>query len=120
MVRFSIFIVKRRWWILAFWLVAAILIVSLSPKLSSVESNDQSSFLPKSYESIKALNVANQISKHSQDATDLIVFKNKNGQSLSQSDIHVVNEIGAALANKHLPHIASVSPNAQLSPNQKV
>src|SRR6266567_2449646 len=55
------FIVKNRWWVLLVWVVAAAGIVTLSPSLSSVESNDESTFLPKSYESIKAADVAKKI-----------------------------------------------------------
>lgn len=129
---FGDFVAKRRWWILAFWLIAAVLIVSLSPSLSSVESNDQSSFIPKSYESIKAIDIANKVSPHSQDATDLIVFKNKNGQPLSQTDTAVIDEIGATLFNigdrggsmngSRASHtkIAISTANAQVSPDHKV
>lgn len=115
------FIVKRRWWILLIWVVAAVAIVSFSPKLSSVESNDQSSFLPKSYESIKAFNTADKISPEAKDATDIVVFKNKNGQPLSAADRRAVAAVVATVANKHLPHVATVSTSAeQLSPNRKI
>jgi putative drug exporter of the RND superfamily len=118
--KFSNFITKYRWWVLGFWLVAAVLIVTLSPSLSSVESNDQSSFLPKGYESIKALDAVKKVSPHSQDATDLIVFKNKSGQPLSATDVKVIGEVAAALANKHLSHVSAILPNAvQVSPDHK-
>jgi RND superfamily putative drug exporter len=120
MKRYANFIVAKRWWVLAVWLVAAALIVSLSPSLGSVESNDQSSFLPKSYESIKAINIAKKVSPHSQDATDLIVFKNKNGQALSSTDKNVIGEIAATLFNKHLLHVTDVGDTPQYSPNHKV
>ena len=127
MERLGKFIVAKRWWVVAVWLVAAILVVSLSPKLSSVESNDENNFIPKSYESVKALDAAKKVSPHSQDATDLIVFKNKNGQPLSKTDVTVINEIGGTLSNlahhvingQSLPHVAEVSANAQVSPNHK-
>jgi putative drug exporter of the RND superfamily len=119
--KFAIFIIKHRWWILAMWVVAAVLIVSLSPRLSSVESNNENNFIPKSYESIKALNVAKQLSAHSQDATDLIVFKNSSGQALNKTDILVIKEISVVLTNKHLPHIIGINPLAmQISPNGKI
>jgi putative drug exporter of the RND superfamily len=119
--KFSIFIIKRRWWVLAFWLIAAVLIVSLSPSLSSVESNDQNSFIPKKYESIKALTVAQQISPHSQNASDFIAFKNKSGRALSKADMKTISRTASALADKHLPHVASVTTGPQqLAPNRKV
>src|SRR5438552_473601 len=102
------FIVKWRWWVLLTWVVAAVLIVSLSPKLSSVESNDQSSFLPKTYESIKAFDVAGKVSPEAKDATDIIVFKAKSGQPLTAADQQAVKTIVTAVADKHLSHVVTV------------
>jgi RND superfamily putative drug exporter len=119
--KLGIFIVKRRWWILAFWLVAAVLIVSLSPKLSSVESNDQSSFLPKGYESVEAINVAKQISSDSQNATDSIVFKQTSGQALSAANQQTIANVVKTVAGEHLSHIASITAyTKELSPNKKI
>jgi RND superfamily putative drug exporter len=121
MKRFSEFIVKNRWWVIGVWLIAAILIVSLSPSLSSVESNDQSSFLPKGYESVEAINIAKKLSKNSQDATDFIVFKNTTGQQLSRSDIQTINIVVATLSNKDMAHVLSVTTSPmELAPNRTV
>lgn len=121
MERLGKFIVAKRWWVLAVWLVAAIAIAMLSPSLGSVESNNESSFLPKNYESVQAGNAAKKVSPHSQDATDLIVFKNKSGTRLSATDLQTIDKAAAAVATKHLPHVEVVSASpAQLSPNRKV
>ncbi|HEY1835286.1 MAG TPA: MMPL family transporter [Candidatus Saccharimonadales bacterium] len=121
MERFGNFIVKKRWWVLAVWLVAAIAIAMVSPALSSVESNNESSFLPKNYESVQANDAAKKVSPHSQDATDLIVFKNKSGTRLSAADLQTINKAANAVAAKHLPHVAVVTASPrQLSPNGKV
>src|SRR5882724_7870325 len=98
MKRFAEFVVRRRWWILATWLVAAILIVGLSPTLTSVESNDQSSFLPKGYESIEAINTSKKISPHSQDATDLVVFTTSSGKALTAADKQAITSATKAVA----------------------
>lgn len=121
MEKFANFIVKRRWWIIAVWLLAATLIVSLSPSLSSVESNDQSSFLPKSYESVEAINVAKKISPNSQDGTDIVVFENKSGQALSLADREIISNAVQTLSARHLPHVLSIiTSSKQLAPNHKV
>lgn len=119
--RFGDFVTAKRWWILAVWLIAAVAIVMLSPSLSSVESNDQSSFLPKDYESVKAIEAGKQISPQSQDATDMIVFKNTSGTVLSATDMQVIGRTVQTLNGKHLSHIAAVitSPQ-QVAPNHKV
>jgi RND superfamily putative drug exporter len=121
MEKFSNFIVKRRWWIIAVWIIAAGLIVSLSPSLSSVESNDQSSFLPKGYESVEAINVAKKISPNSQDGTDIAVFQNKSGQSLSAADQALIKKTVQNLSGQHLSHVLSITTNShELAPNHKV
>ncbi len=122
MERLANFIVKNRWWIVGLWVVAGIAIVTLSPSLASVESNDESSFLPKGYESIEAINTAKKISPHSQDATDLIVFKNKSGKALSANDQQKIGDVVSALQMDRLSHVANVSTSLvlQISPNRKV
>lgn len=121
MQKFANFIVRRRRWVIAVWLLAAILIVILSPSLSSVESNDQSSFLPKGYESIEAINVAKKISPDSQNATDTIVFESKSGQALSAADRQTIDNVVKTLSAKHLQHVLSITTGPeQLAPNGKV
>jgi RND superfamily putative drug exporter len=121
MERFSNFIIKQRWWILVIWLVAAALIVSLSPSISSVESNNESSFLPKGYESVKAIQVAEKLSPNSQDGTDIIVFENSSGTKLTKLDQATINSVVKSLNAAHLNHVAAIVTSAQeLSPNGKV
>lgn len=121
MKRFSEFIAAKRWWIVAVWVVAAVLIVVLSPSLASVESNDQSSFLPKDYESIKALNAAKQISSQTQNATDVAVFRRASGGALTPADQQVINRIASTLTVQRLPAISAVITGPQqLAPNHQV
>jgi RND superfamily putative drug exporter len=121
MKRFANFIVKNRWWVIVTWIVAAILIVSLSPSISSVESNDQTGFIPGSYESIKAFNIAKQLPPTSQDAIDLIVFKSKITKTLSPADIQTIESIVRNISAQHLAHILTVTTSLQqLAPNRQV
>jgi RND superfamily putative drug exporter len=121
MERFSNFIVKNRWWVLAFWLLAAILIGTLSPSISSVESNNESSFLPKGYESVEAINVAKKLSTTSQDGTDIIVFENKTDTPISSSDQQTIKNVLQTISSEHLSHVSSLTTSSeQLSPNHKV
>jgi len=119
--QFSNFIVRIRWWAIAIWILAAVLIVVLSPSLSSVESNNQSSFLPKSYESVQAIDIAKKLSSSSQDATDLIVFTNNSGQSLSAADTQTVGRVVGIVDAEHIPHVLSVTTDSKdIAPNHKV
>jgi RND superfamily putative drug exporter len=47
--RLGKFITRNRWWVIGVWVVLAIVITTFSPKLSSVTSSDQTSFLPGKY-----------------------------------------------------------------------
>lgn len=49
------FVVRRAWWIILAWVIAAGAVISLAPKLTS--SSDEASFLPDHYESIRAADV---------------------------------------------------------------
>jgi RND superfamily putative drug exporter len=114
----GLFIVKRRWWVVATWVIAAILIVGFSPALSSIESNDQSAFLPSNYESVKADNIAKQFSKHSDAPTDIIVFKNTAGTKLTTAQKQTITQVVHEVNNQHLAHVISVTTNSQqLAPN---
>jgi len=114
------FIVKRRWWVVGIWIVAAIIIVSLSPKLSTIESDDQSSFLPNTYESVKAGEVASKISDNVEAPTDIILFKSTTSALLSQQDQATIAAIVSDLNGKKIEHVVSVQTSPeQLSPNSK-
>jgi putative drug exporter of the RND superfamily len=115
------FVVRRAWWIIATWVIAAGLIIGLSPTLSSVESNDQSSFVPGSYESVKATNVATKLNPKSSGANDIIVFQNTAHGNLTASDQQQISQIVNSLQAAHLPHIQSVVTSSQeISPNHTV
>jgi RND superfamily putative drug exporter len=119
--KFAGVVVKRRWWILATWLIAAIIIVGLAPPLTSIESNDQSSFLPKSYESVKASDVAKNLSSDDSDApTDIIVFRTQSGAALNDTQLDTVDDIVSNLNQAHLGQVKSVTTSPeQLAPSKK-
>jgi RND superfamily putative drug exporter len=106
-------VVRRRWWVLAVWLIAAIAIVGLSPGIATIESDDQTSFLPSSYESVKAQNIAQQVSKQSNAPTDIIVFKNKAGTALTATQQSQITAIVHTVENQHLAHVSSVTTSQQ-------
>jgi RND superfamily putative drug exporter len=115
------FIVKRRWWVIGVWVIAAVLIVSLAPAISTIESNNQSSFLPSNYESVKASNIANKVSPEANAASDIIVFQAKSGQTLTSADQKEVKSIVTTLNTKHLALVKTIVTSTQeLSPNKKV
>ena len=113
------FIVKRRWWIVAFWLIAAITIVSLSPKITSIQSSDQSTFLPSSYESVKAGKLAKQLSKQSDAPTDLILFKHSDGSKLTTADQQQIKQIITRVMQQKIGHVSTITNSRQLLSKDK-
>jgi RND superfamily putative drug exporter len=120
MKKFGEFIVKWRWLVAAVWLVATVLIVSFAPSLSSIESDNQSSFLPDSYESVQASKLAKTMSKDSEAASDIVVFKEKSGKALSAADLTKIQQVVEKLSAKHLSHVESFTTSSQqLAPSKK-
>ncbi len=119
--KFANFIVKRRWWVVAIWIIAAVAIVGLSPSIASIQSNDQSSFLPSKYESVQASKVAKEISKQSDAPTDIIVFKNASGTALTDAEQQQVTTVVNGLSAKNIAHVDSVkTSDMQLSKDKTV
>lgn len=114
------FIVKRRWWVLTVWVIAAVLIVSLSPKLASIESNDQSNFLPDTYESVQASEVAKKMSANDQAPTDIIVFTPTSGATLTEGQLQKIDEVVAGLSAQRMDRVESVTTSPeQIAPSLK-
>jgi len=84
--RLARFVVAHRRWVIAAWLIAAVAIVPFSPKLGDVTNSDESSFLPDSYESKQADDLARQAFPEQAGATALLVFKRADGRPLTASD----------------------------------
>jgi len=120
MQKFGDFITKRRRWILATWIVAAIIIVGLSPAISTIESNDQSKFLPEISASIQAAKIAKNVTGNSVAPTDVIIFQDKNGKALSSQELSTVTATVKKLSNQHINRVDSIvtSPE-QLSQNKQ-
>lgn len=114
------FVVKRRWWIISGWLLAAGLLIALAPPISQIESNDQSSFLPPNYESVQAANAATQISGQKQTGpTDIVIFSTKSGQKMTAQAKQVVADAVKQLNAKHISGVAMVvTSQQQVAPNQ--
>ena len=50
--RIGDFVVRRAWWVIGAWLIAAAAIIGTAPAMTA--QTDESAFLPKHYESIQA------------------------------------------------------------------
>ncbi|MFC0007351.1 MMPL family transporter [Micromonospora siamensis] len=102
--RLGRFVVRRAWWVIAGWLLAALAIVFTAPSLSDITSADQESFLPKSYESVQATELAKKAFPQQATATASIVVKRADGQPLTEADQTKVGELAQTLKAKDIAH----------------
>ncbi len=88
-------VTRFRWYVVAFWVVASALCAVFGPGLSS--TSDNSEFLPKHYESIRALEVQEREFPGQGNPGAILVFTREDGGKLAAADSAKVAEIMAAL-----------------------
>jgi RND superfamily putative drug exporter len=114
-------VIARPWWIIASWIVAGVLVVLLSPQLVTFTSNNNSSFLPSSYESVQAQAVAAKYFPSDAGASGTIVVNATNDGVLTTADQQKVDALAVSLTDDKISSVESVTTSAlYLSPNQKV
>jgi RND superfamily putative drug exporter len=114
-------VVKHPWRIVAAWLVAVVVLGAVAPKLADVVNGDQTSFLPSSYESVRADALARHLFPSAANATAALVVKRADGQPLSPADLARTTALAAALQHAGIPHVkAVVAGAAQLAPNHRI
>ncbi|MBB5933229.1 MMPL family transporter [Streptomyces zagrosensis] len=111
------FVVRRPWWVIVTWVIAAAAVISLAPKLTA--TSDEASFLPSSYESIRAMDLQEAKFPQQQNIGAIIVFQRSDGARLTSADSADVRKISAALAKKKIPEVQDVEA-ASASPNKRV
>ncbi|HUB93625.1 MAG TPA: MMPL family transporter [Verrucomicrobiae bacterium] len=108
------FITRNRWWVIGVWIVLAVAITAFSPKLSSVTSSDQTSFLPNKYESVQAQNIGNKAFPQSKDDVELLVVTRQDGGKLTSSDHTDIQTLANQLQQARLSQVAAVQTSTQL------
>ncbi|MEU5880231.1 MMPL family transporter [Spirillospora sp. NPDC047279] len=99
-------VVRHPWWTIVAWLVAAVAIVALSPSLET--KSDQADFLPTSYESIKAAELAADAFPQKADAIALVVIKRTDGAALTADDQTKIGQVAQTLNAKKYDKVAGV------------
>src|SRR5262245_64030341 len=94
--RLGTMITAHPWRAIAVWIVAVAVIVPLAPSLGSVSSSDQASFLPRSYESAQAQNLADRAFPSTSGATSLFLVKRDDGAALGGADRAKVDAMAKA------------------------
>jgi RND superfamily putative drug exporter len=111
------FVVRRPWWVIAGWLVAAVAIIGLAPKLAS--TTDEASFLPTHYESIQALQLQQAAFPQAQTPAAIIVVERQDDGPLTTADSAGIAGIATALSDQHISHVTAVQA-APASPNKLI
>jgi len=103
-------VVAHPWRVIALWVIAAAAVIMTSPGLST--TSNESSFLPKNYESIRAMDLQTKAFPQTGNVTGsaaIIVFSRADGGQLTAADSAQVTTITKTLDAKHIPGIASIT-----------
>jgi putative drug exporter of the RND superfamily len=119
--RLGDFVIARPWWIISGWIAAVVLVVVLSPQLVTFTSNNNSSFLPSSYESVQAQSVAAKYFPSAAGATGTIAVSAADNGALSTVDQQKVAALATSLTSDKIASVESVTTSPlYLSSNMKV
>ena len=109
------------WIVIGAWIVAGVLVIILSPQIVTFTSNNNSSFLPSSYESVEASQVAAKYFPSQAEASGIIVVSAADGGVLTSTDQQKVAGLAQSLTADKIPSVETVATSPlYLSTNQKV
>ncbi|MFI0410898.1 MMPL family transporter [Actinomadura sp. 3N508] len=113
------FVVRHPWWTIGAWLLAAALIIVLSPKLAT--ESDQGEFLPSKYESVQAAEIAEKAFPDQADASALIVVQRSDGGQITPADSTKIAAAAQNLTAKKYPTVKGFETGAQaVAPNKSI
>ncbi len=92
---------------IAIWIVAAVVIALTAPALQSTQ--DQSEFLPRHYESVKALTVQQEAFPERGEIGAIVVFDREDGSMLTEDDQADVSSIAEELNTKGYDNLGAAA-----------
>ncbi|MFF7356121.1 MMPL family transporter [Streptomyces filipinensis] len=101
-------VVRHPVWTIVAWLIAAVAIVATAPSLPS--NSDESSFLPKSYESIKAADLQQKAFPSAFTPSAIALYQRTDGGTLTAADKQDIARITTELGKKHIDQVQKVVP----------
>ncbi|WP_042383750.1 MMPL family transporter [Streptacidiphilus melanogenes] len=101
-------VVRHPVWTIVAWVVAAVAIVLTAPSLPS--SSDQSSFLPKSYESIQAADVQAKAFPSAFTPAAIVLLQRTDGAAMGKADYAEAAQLAQAIEGKHIDQVQKVVP----------
>ncbi len=90
------------------WLIAAVAIAATAPSLPS--NSDESSFLPKSYESIEAAGLQQKAFPSAFTPSAIALYQRTGGGKLTAADLRDIARITSELGKKHIDQVQKVIP----------
>src|SRR3984885_4850805 len=110
------FVARNPWKVIAGWIVVAFIVIATAPALPT--TTNESSFLPSSYESIRAQTLQSQAFPQQGHVTadaSIIVFSRPDGGPLTAADQASVARVPAELNARKIPNILAVTPGVTSS-----
>ena len=106
--RIGQFVVKRAWWVIGAWLVAAVAIVATAPTITA--QTDESAFLPKHYESIQAGQVQAKAFPARFTPSAVLLFERADGGKLDAADKAAMGKVVKGLTDERIPLVEQILP----------
>ncbi|GJF28827.1 putative membrane protein [Kitasatospora sp. NE20-6] len=106
--RIGQFVVRRAWWVIGAWLVAAVAIIATAPTITA--QTDEAAFLPKHYESIQASQLQEKAFPANFTPGAIAMFERTDGGALDEADKATVGKVVQGLGAKHIEYVETVLP----------
>ena len=103
-------VVRHPWRVIATWIIAAVAIIALAPKLAS--TTDEASFLPSHYESVQAQNLQQSAFPQAASPAAIAVLERADGAPLTAADSASVAALAKQLTAAHIADVTAI----QVSP----
>src|ERR1700722_7602633 len=113
-------VVRHPWRVIALWIIVAVAVIATSPGLPT--TTNESSFLPKSYESIRAADLQDKAfpqTGHVTSAAAIIVFARFDHGHLTSANSAKIATVAKSLTSRNIPNIVSITSGPP-SPNRLV
>ena len=115
------FVVRNPVKVILAWVVVSVAVVAFSPRLTDIINADQTSFLPDSYESVQAQELAETAFPQASGATVIGVVKRADGAPLTDADTQRVQQLAEQLSGAGIERVAAAQTAPQaVSPNRAV
>ena len=109
--RLGRYVVRHPWQVILAWIVLAVAVVALAPPLQS--TSDEADFLPRDYESIKALEAQSDAFPELADTEPaaIVVVDRADGEPLTAEDSAAVGALADDLSAADIEHLADIRAN---------